>query len=256
MRRNTQALIQVSKGKANGDYFYSVLNTQNRQEGSNINKSLLALSTCINLLSKSQAYIPYRDSKLTRILKDSLGGNCYTLFLACIDQNPLNTANTVNTLKYACRAKMIKNSLELNQKGDEELYKAIVENLKEQAESLRGKIEAVKSKERSDRRRFLRQRAFSEPKIDTKVNELKGEMRLRREMKGKFLIFKDEIKELKKRIEVENNGIQDFEINDKVKSVFGDVRNQVYLINTGHRDFQLDQKIEQNLDEFKEQAKD
>lgn len=168
----------------------------------------------------------------------------------------MNTPNTVNTLKYACRAKMIKNSLELNQKGDEELYKAIVQNLKEQAERLRGEIEGVKSKERSDRRRFMRQRAFSEPKFDARGIELKGEMRLRREMKGKFLIFKDEIRELKERIEVENRGVEDFEMNDKVKNVFQDVRNQVYIINTGHRDSQLDQRIEQRLDEFKEQAKD
>lgn len=59
-----------------------------RQEGSNINKSLLALGNCIKILSeKSSRYndsfhVPYRDSKLTRILKDSLGGNTKTVFIA------------------------------------------------------------------------------------------------------------------------------------------------------------------------------
>lgn len=64
-------------------------------EGANINKSLLALGNCINILADNskkgmngsvnpQAHIPYRDSKLTRILKDSLGGNAKTLMVACV----------------------------------------------------------------------------------------------------------------------------------------------------------------------------
>ncbi len=55
-------------------------------EGVNINKSLLTLGKCINILSenKKTAFIPYRDSKLTRILKDSLGGNCKTVMIACV----------------------------------------------------------------------------------------------------------------------------------------------------------------------------
>jgi len=61
-------------------------------EGANINKSLLALGNCINILAEnskkgmnsSGAHIPYRDSKLTRILKDSLGGNAKTLMIACV----------------------------------------------------------------------------------------------------------------------------------------------------------------------------
>ena len=52
-------------------------------EGANINRSLLALANCINALSSdNKNHIPYRDSKLTRLLKDSLGGNCRTLMIA------------------------------------------------------------------------------------------------------------------------------------------------------------------------------
>ena len=52
------------------------------REGSNINKSLLALGNCINALADGSKYIPYRNSKLTRLLKDSIGGNCRTVMIA------------------------------------------------------------------------------------------------------------------------------------------------------------------------------
>ena len=56
-------------------------------EGANINKSLLALGNCINMLacdSSIKKFVPYRDSKLTRLLKDSLGGNTKTLMIGCV----------------------------------------------------------------------------------------------------------------------------------------------------------------------------
>lgn len=85
-------------------------------EGANINKSLLALGNCINMLhennSKGQSnYIPFRDSKLTRLLKDSLGGNCRTVMIANIAPSSSNYEDTHNTLKYANRAKNIKTNV-------------------------------------------------------------------------------------------------------------------------------------------------
>lgn len=59
-------------------------------EGANINKSLLSLGTCINILSDSNkkgAFVPYRDSKLTRLLKESLGGNTKTVMVSCISSS-------------------------------------------------------------------------------------------------------------------------------------------------------------------------
>ena len=86
------------------------LHRQRLIEGANINRSLLALGNCINALvmSKSGAYIPYRDSKLTRLLKDSLGGNCRTIMIANITSAASSFEETLNTLKYANRAKKIK----------------------------------------------------------------------------------------------------------------------------------------------------
>lgn len=80
-------------------------------EGASINKSLLALGNCLNVLSdstKSGGYIPYRDSKLTRILKDSLSGNAKLVMIACVSGNRAQLEETVNTLIYASRASKIK----------------------------------------------------------------------------------------------------------------------------------------------------
>ncbi|CAD8147583.1 unnamed protein product [Paramecium octaurelia] len=80
-----------------------------QQEGQNINKSLLALGQCIMMLNQSKSHIPYRNSKLTRILKQSLSGNSMTLFIACISKQ--YSEETENTLKYAQQACAIKTSL-------------------------------------------------------------------------------------------------------------------------------------------------
>ena len=115
-------------------------------EGANINKSLLALGNCINTLSdksKAGSFVPYRDSKLTRLLKDSLGGNTKTLMIACV--NPSYTAyeETVNTLKYASRARNIKRTTTRNVKEVEmhvSKYKDIIDNLRGEIDSLRTQL--------------------------------------------------------------------------------------------------------------------
>lgn len=87
------------------------------KEGANINKSLLSLGNCITALADGRKHIPYRDSNLTRILKDSLGGNCRTLMIANISPSSLTYEDTYNTLKYASRAKNIKTTLQKNVLG-------------------------------------------------------------------------------------------------------------------------------------------
>uniref|UniRef100_A0A1B0G3A9 Kinesin motor domain-containing protein n=1 Tax=Glossina morsitans morsitans TaxID=37546 RepID=A0A1B0G3A9_GLOMM len=84
------------------------------KEGASINKSLLALGNCINKLADGLKHIPYRDSNLTRILKDSLGGNCQTLMVANASMSSLTYEDTYNTLKYASRAKKIRSTLRQN----------------------------------------------------------------------------------------------------------------------------------------------
>ena len=88
-------------------------------EGANINRSLLTLGNCINLLCEvnekgNKQYIPYRDSKLTRLLKDSLGGNSRTVMIANISPSSICFDDTYNTLNYANRAKKIKSNIKRN----------------------------------------------------------------------------------------------------------------------------------------------
>ena len=84
---------------------------QRMVEGANINKSLLALGNCINALCESGGavrHVPYRNSKLTRLLKFSLGGNCKTVMIVCIAPTSSHFDDTHNTLVYAERATKIK----------------------------------------------------------------------------------------------------------------------------------------------------
>ena len=119
---------------------------QRMVEGANINRSLLALGNCINILSDSNKrgkFIPYRDSKLTRILKESLGGNTQTVMIACISPAHTSIEETLNTLRYAERARNIKNKVVQNTKEVEahvSEYRDIIASLKSEIESLKGQI--------------------------------------------------------------------------------------------------------------------
>uniref|UniRef100_A0A672RPD1 Kinesin-like protein n=1 Tax=Sinocyclocheilus grahami TaxID=75366 RepID=A0A672RPD1_SINGR len=93
------------KTKAEGDRL---------KEGISINRGLLSLGNVISALgdeSKKGSFVPYRDSKLTRLLQDSLGGNSHTLMIACVSPADSNIEETINTLRYADRARKIKNNL-------------------------------------------------------------------------------------------------------------------------------------------------
>lgn len=99
---------KVKESQATGDTLTETLN---------INKSLLTLGNCISALAdmkrkksgNGNIHVPYRDSKLTKLLSDSLGGNGITLMIACISPSSYNLHETLNTLRYASRAKRIQN---------------------------------------------------------------------------------------------------------------------------------------------------
>ena len=127
-----------------------------REEGVNINKSLFTLSNCLNILSEKSntgKFVPYRDSKLTRLLKDSLGGNILTVMLACISSLSFNYDETLSTLNYAYKAKKItkkvmKNIKEININNLQ--YKEMIDSLKNEIMQLKNiiKTQEIKLKEK------------------------------------------------------------------------------------------------------------
>ncbi|XP_070573077.1 uncharacterized protein [Ptychodera flava] len=119
-------------------------------ETTNINKSLLTLGNCISSLSdpkKKSGYIPYRDSKLTKLLADSLGGNGVTLMIACVSPSSYSLPESMNTLRYANRAKRIKNKPVVRMDPREKLLMSLkreVKLLRSENEYLKGHVHLQK----------------------------------------------------------------------------------------------------------------
>ncbi|KAI8831442.1 hypothetical protein BJ741DRAFT_580668 [Chytriomyces cf. hyalinus JEL632] len=129
-----------------------------KKEGISINQGLLALGNVISALgntedsSETSTHVPYRDSKLTRMLQDSLGGNSQTLMIACVSPSDLSYGETVSTLTYANRARNIKNKAVVNRDigsnsglgaaGEKEIraLRALVADLRDEILSLRGDV--------------------------------------------------------------------------------------------------------------------
>ncbi len=84
------------------------------KEGASINLSLSALGNCISALVKGKAHVPFRDSKLTRLLQNSLGGNSSTVMVANISADASNYQESISTLRFADRVKQVKNTAVLN----------------------------------------------------------------------------------------------------------------------------------------------
>ena len=109
------------------------------REGININRGLLALGNVISALTEDKGkytHVPYRESKLTRILQDSLGGNSRTYMIACISPAESNFDESLNSLKYASRARSIKNKPIVNR----DPQSALISQLKQQIQELQSEL--------------------------------------------------------------------------------------------------------------------
>jgi kinesin family protein 18/19 len=163
-------------------------------EGANINKSLLALGSCINALCdpRKRNHVPYRNSKLTRLLKFSLGGNCRTVMIVCVSPSSAHFDETQNTLRYANRAKNIqtkvtKNVFNVNRHVKDYLKKideqrALIDELMKKQKDFEGSAFAKFTKQSEKKETVLREAmirlrqayADSEPERRERMGTLKG----------------------------------------------------------------------------------
>ncbi|KAM7526033.1 hypothetical protein LguiA_015935 [Lonicera macranthoides] len=146
------------------------------REAGEINKSLLTLGRVINALVEHLGHIPYRDSKLTRLLRDSLGGRTKTCIIATVSPAVHCLEETLSTLDYAHRAKNIKNKPEVNQKM---MKTTLIKDLYGEIDRLKAEVYAAREKngvyipkeryyqEESERKQFEELR----DKYDAQVNQ-------------------------------------------------------------------------------------
>jgi len=167
---------------------------QRLEESKQINRSLSALGNVISALTdtKGRTHVPYRDSKLTRMLEDSLGGNCRTTMMAMISPALEAMVETLSTLKFANRAKNIKNEARVNEDLDQ---KSLLRKYERELKKLRAELEA-RSKNVVDKRRLLeldeqRRRAEADKMVAIKALEARS---------LEFMHEKEEKKRLEQRI--------------------------------------------------------
>ncbi|CAH2326143.1 kinesin KIF18A [Pelobates cultripes] len=164
------------------------------REGTNINRSLLALGNVINALTDPKTkkqHIPYRNSKLTRLLKDSLGGNCRTIMIAAVSPSSLSYEDTYNTLKYANRAKDIKSAVKSNVVSlDSHIsqYAKICEEQKKEIAMLKEKLKAYEEQRLiSDQPNGLRQSSQEQTEIKRYQEGLKSIFKNREDIRADYL---------------------------------------------------------------------
>ncbi|XP_044534791.1 kinesin-like protein KIF19 [Gracilinanus agilis] len=187
--------------------------TQNRgkrmKEGAHINRSLLALGNCINALSEKggsrSQYVNFRDSKLTRLLKDALGGNSRTVMIAHISPASTYFEESRTTLIYAYRAKNIKTRVKrnlLNVSYHIAQYTDIISDLRREIEHLKSKIEKQeKEKKNGPDIRDVQAEAHHDSEEDSRIqmNKIRGQL---------IGAFKEQMEMRRSLMELENTNIE------------------------------------------------
>ncbi|KAL3825972.1 hypothetical protein ACJIZ3_022001 [Penstemon smallii] len=195
------------------------------REAGEINKSLLTLGRVINALVEHSIHVPYRDSKLTRLLRDSLGGKTKTCIIATISPSALCLEETLSTLDYAYRAKSIKNKPEANQKVSKAV---LLKDLYVEMERMKQDIRAAREKNGVyiPHERFLQDEAEKKAKSE-RIEQLECDLSVSEKQLDKFrelyhneqeekLNVKSELQECRTNLENTSKSLQDLQENYKI----------------------------------------
>ncbi|EEF29376.1 kinesin-like protein KIN-5B [Ricinus communis] len=195
------------------------------REAGEINKSLLTLGRVINALVEHSAHIPYRDSKLTRLLRDSLGGKTKTCIIATISPSAHSLEETLSTLDYAYRAKYIKNKPEANHK----MSKAILlKDLYLEIEKMKEDVRAAREKNGVyvPHDRYVQDEAEKKARTE-KIEQLENDLNLSEKEVDKFrelylteqeqkLDIQSDLKECKLNLEKSKKELSDLQENHRI----------------------------------------
>lgn len=179
------------------------VNGERLEETKKINSSLTALgnviAALIDLEKGKRSHIPYRDSKLTKLLQDSLGGNCKTIFIANVTPSSSSYQETLNTLKFADRARKIQNKAHINEKFDS---KVMIKRYEKEIQRLRQELKMLQSLEGSQTddngqicykhehaNRFAADRTAIYSEIESKSREVLEEKSLIKRLQDRIILL-------------------------------------------------------------------
>jgi len=178
------------------------------EEAKNINKSLTVLGLVINNLTDGKSsHVPYRDSKLTRVLQDSLGGNSKTALIVTCSPSPFNEAETVSTLRFGMRAKAIKNKPKVNREFTVPELKLLLAKAQEELEAKNRIILKLKDGVKPEALgELMKEICDSEQKSNEGMDEVMAEIEE----------YKERLTELSGRVGKLNSGNEELRIEVKI----------------------------------------
>jgi kinesin family protein 5 len=194
------------------------------EEAKIINKSLTTLGRVINNLTDGKStHIPYRESKLTRVLQESLGGNSKTCLIITCSPSIYNESESLSTLRFGERAKKIKNKPKINKEITVAELQKLVTQLKEQLKKADARIVQLEN--------YIRQNGLNVPMSDYKQEEDEEEKKKQKEEREKARDEEKEINELKEKMSKEKLSLTDR------------IGNTLNLLSNNEEDFTYDNRI-------------
>jgi len=208
-------------------------------EAKNINRSLSALGNVINALTdKKYTHVPYRDSKLTRVLQESLGGNAKTSLIITCSPSNFNEQETISTLRFGQRAKMIKNVVKVNLERSAEELKLILDKREHQVQSLRSKLSAMEA--------LLRQHGIPVPEDMHLVALATQAQPYQAPSADDQAEYQDQLQDMREQLRVHDDQVSELNRErDELQSLLRSCDEEKQMLHSQVMDFKLDrEKIE------------